>query len=113
MRAGHGKNMRGAINQRGGERLAAQIADIDALLFANLHCVKAWRLPAHGMHPCRRDFNIFAIANQTPKEPFRDGATANVTRADKENAFHDSRRASARMNNLKSNMIKSIERRPA
>ena len=69
--------------------------------------IPRYRLPAHGMHSCRRDFDIFAITNQTPKEPFRDGAAANVARADKENAFHDWRRASARMNNLKSNMIKS------
>ena len=39
MRAGHGKNMGGAFNQRGGQWLAAEVADINPFHFANLHGV--------------------------------------------------------------------------
>jgi len=109
VRAGHGENVRGAIDQLSGKRLAAQIANVYASFFANLHCVKTWRLPAHGMHPRRRDLDLFAITKQTAEKALCDGTAANVACADKENTFHDSRRASARTNNLELNIIKSTK----
>jgi hypothetical protein len=48
------------------------------------------------MHARRGDLDVLAIPQQTAKKPFRDGAAANVTRADKEDAFHDLRGARAR-----------------
>ncbi len=50
MRAGHGENVRCAVDQIGRERLAAQIADIDPVRFANLHRVKTRRLSADRVH---------------------------------------------------------------
>ena len=111
MRAGHGKDMRGAIDQRGRNWLAAKTADVHAFLFADLHRIETWWLAAHGVHPSRGNFNVSPISKQTPKQPFRDGTAANVTCADKEDVFHDSGGASARDSNLESNKPKSIWRR--
>ncbi len=67
MCAGHGENMRGAVNEIGRERLAAQIADVYAICFANLHRVKAWRLSADRVHPGGGDFDVPAIPDQPAK----------------------------------------------
>jgi|SRR5689334_20731831 len=40
----------------------------------------------------RADFDIFPIANQPPKQPFRNGAATNIAGADEKDVFHDSRR---------------------
>jgi hypothetical protein len=48
------------------------------------------------MHSGRGDFDIFAVPKQSQKKTFRDGTSANVSRADKKDAFHDARRASVR-----------------
>ena len=90
MRAGHGKNVRRAIDQRGSKGLAAETADIHAFLFADLHCIKTWRLAAHRVHTSRGDFDVSPISQQPAKKPFRDGTAANVTCAHKEDVFHDS-----------------------
>ena len=105
MRAGHGKDMRGAIDQRGRNWLAAKTADVHAFLFADLHRIETWWLAAHCVHPSRGNFNVSPISKQTPKQPFRDGTAANVTCADKEDVFHDSGSASERDSNLKSNGV--------
>ena len=66
MRAGHGENMRRPIDQRRGERLAAQIADIDALLLRRRgDGVQARRLSADGVDAGGRHFDVLAIAEQT------------------------------------------------
>ena len=49
MRACHGKDVGGAIDQGGSKWLAAQPANIHAFLLADLHCIKTWRLPAYRM----------------------------------------------------------------
>jgi hypothetical protein len=108
VRARHGENVRGTIDQGRCERLAAQTANVCAFLFADLHRVKTRRLSTHGMHACRSDLDVFAVSKQTAKQPFRNGAATNITCADKENAFHDSGCASARPCNLESNRAKSI-----
>jgi hypothetical protein len=109
MRAGHGKDMSGAFDQRGREWLAPKVTDVHAFILANLHGVQTGRLPANGVHSSRGHLNIFSVSDQSAKETFRDGATANVTRTNKEDAFHDARRASVRGNNLGSNKSKSTE----
>ncbi len=91
-----------------GERLAAQTADVHAFLLADLHRVKTWRLAAHCVHAGGRNFDVLTIAEQTAKKPFRDWAAANITCADKEDAFHVSDGASERHPNLELNMLKSI-----
>ena len=88
VRAGHCENVRRAVDQVCRERLAAQVADVYPFVFADLDGVKTGRLPANGMHPCRSDFNVFAIPNQPAKKSFRDRTTANIACANKENAFH-------------------------
>jgi hypothetical protein len=110
MRAGHGKDVRGAIDQRGGKRLAAETADVHTFLLTNLDRIKTRRLPAHRMYASRGDFNVSSISEQTAKKPFRNRAAANVTCADKEDVFHDSSGARERDSNLESNLSKSIWR---
>jgi hypothetical protein len=110
MRAGHGKDVRGAIDQRGGKRLAAETADVHTFLLTNLDRIQTRRLPAHRMYASRGDFNVSSISEQTTKKPFRNRAAANVTCADKEDVFHDSGGASERDSNLESNLSKSIWR---
>jgi hypothetical protein len=53
-----------------------------------LHGIETRRLAAHCVHSSRGDFDIFPVTKQSAKKPFRDGTTANVTCADKEDAFH-------------------------
>jgi hypothetical protein len=93
MCAGHCKNVRRAIDQFGGKRLAALIADVYAFGFAHLYGVKTRRLPPHCVNSRGSDFDILAIANEPTKEPFRDGTAADIAGADEENAFHDRVRA--------------------
>jgi hypothetical protein len=88
MRAGHGENVRRAIDEGGGERLTAQPADIDALLFANVDCMQARRLSADRVDAGGRDFDIPAVAEQSPEQAFSHRAAADIASADKENAFH-------------------------
>ena len=61
VRAGHRENVRRAIDQIRGQRLAALIADVHAVAFANLDGVKTWRLSADRVHAGRRDFDVLAI----------------------------------------------------
>jgi len=93
---GHGKNVRGAIDQGRRDRLAALAADVHAFLFADLHRVKTWRLAADGMHARRKNFDVSTVTKQTAKKPFRDWAATNIAGTDKEDAFHVSGAASAR-----------------
>jgi hypothetical protein len=109
VRAGHRKNVRGAIDQRRCERLTAQIADVCAFFRTDLYRVQTWRLAAHRVDAGRKNFDVLAIANQTTKKPFRDRAATNITCADKEDAFHGSHGASERLSNLEANGSKSIQ----
>jgi hypothetical protein len=83
--------MRGAIDQRGRKRLTAKLADVHAFIFAHLRRIQAGRLPTHRMHAGRGNFNVLAIAKHSTEKAFRNGAAANVTRTNKENAFHNER----------------------
>ena len=89
MRAGHGENMRRALDQIGRERLAAQIADVHAVAFANLDRVETRRLSANRVHAGGSDFDVFAIADQAAKQTLGNGTAADVAGANKEDAFHD------------------------
>jgi hypothetical protein len=100
MRAGHRENVRGALDQVSGQRLTAQVADGYAFAFANLNGIKTRRLPANGVHAGRRDFDVFAISDQPAEQPFRDRTAADIASANKEDTFHDWRRACQRANNL-------------
>ncbi len=108
MRSCHCENVGRLIDQGGSERLAAKTADVHAFFFTNLHSIETGGLAADRVHPGRGYCDVFPISQQPPKKPFRDGTAANVTCADKENAFHDSGSASARYSNLGLNMSKSI-----
>jgi hypothetical protein len=108
VRAGHGKNVCGTINERVRKRLALQAGNISAFFRADLDCIEAGWLTAHRMHPCRDDFNILSVPQQMTKQPFCDGAAADITCTDKENAFHNSDGASERDCNVESNRSKSI-----
>ena len=89
MRAGHGENVRRALDQIGRERLTAQIADVHAVAFANLHRIKTGRLSPDCVNAGRSDFDVFAIADQPVKQSFGDRTAADIARANKEDAFHD------------------------
>jgi hypothetical protein len=106
---GHGKDVRGAIDQGRRERLAALSADVRAFFFADLHRVKTWRLAAHGMHAGRKNFDVLTVPEQMAKKPFCDWAATNIAGADKEDAFHGSQGASERRVNLEANWSKSIK----
>jgi hypothetical protein len=106
--AGHGKDVRRAIDQGRRERLAALAANICAFVLADLHRVETWRLAAHGVHAGRKNFDVSTVTKQTAKKPFRDGTATNIAGADKEYAFHGSRGASERHPNLELNVLKSI-----
>src|ERR1700719_723918 len=64
------------------------MGNIDAIGLANLHRIEAWRLSAHCMHPGGGDFDIFPIADELAKQPFRDRTPTNVPCADEKNVFH-------------------------
>jgi len=108
VRAGHGENVRSLINQRSGQRLAAQIAYVCAFLCADFHGVQAWRLAPNRVHAGRCDFDVLPVANQAAKKPFSDRAPTNVTCADEEDVFHGSDRAANAFIKLKANLSKSI-----
>jgi hypothetical protein len=107
MRAGHSENVCRAIDEGGGERLAAEAANVDAFLFAHVDCVEAWRLPTNGMDPGGRDFDVFAVAEQTTKKAFCHRAAADISCADEEDAFHDFEPAPCRQGKIRPNEIKS------
>jgi hypothetical protein len=96
VRAGHCKNVCGAIDERRRQRLTAQVANVCAFFRADLYRIQTWRLAAHCMHAGRKNFDVVAVSNQTTKKPFRDRAATNITCADKEDAFHGSHGASER-----------------
>jgi hypothetical protein len=96
------------IDQRRGKRLTAQIANVDACFCADFDRIKTWWLAAHGVHTGRNNFDVFSVPKHAAKKPFRDRAAADITCADKEDAFHNSESASERNPNLKSNRSKSI-----
>ena len=108
MRACHGKDVRGTIDKRGRERLAAKTANVHAFLFADFHGVETGRLAAHRVHASRGNFDIFPVPKHLAKNPFRDGTAANVTCADKKDAFHDSGGENGRNSNVGSNVPESI-----
>lgn len=108
MRAGHGKNVGGLINKCSRQRLAAKIADVCAVLRADLYGVYTWWLTANGVHAGGRDFDVLPVASQAAKKPFCDRAPTNITCADEEDVFHESKRAATALINLKANLSKSI-----
>ena len=101
--------MGGAIDKSGGERLAAETANVDAFLFANVNGMQARGLPANGMNPGGSDLDVLTIAEQTAEEALSHRAAANIARADKKDAFHDEKPAPCRQGKLESNRIKSTQ----
>jgi hypothetical protein len=93
MRAGHSEDVRGAIHESCGKRLAAKSADIHVFLFADLHRVETWWLTADGMYASRSNFDVFPISEQASEKSLGDGTATNITCADKEDVFHNSGRA--------------------
>jgi len=106
VRTGHGENVRSSINQRSGQRLAAQVAYVCAFLCTDFHRIHAWRLTTNRVHAGRCDFNVLPVASQSSKKPFCDRAPTNVACADEENVFHGSERAANAFGNLEANLSK-------
>jgi hypothetical protein len=50
-------------------------------------------LPVHGVNAGRGDLNVLAISDQRTKQPFRDGAAADVSCTNEEDVFHKMTRA--------------------
>src|SRR5438132_11591823 len=88
MRAGHRKNVRGALDQLIRQRLTAKAADVHVFFLADLHRVKTGRLSTHRVNAGGDDLDIPAIANESAEQPFRNWASTNVSCANKEDAFH-------------------------
>jgi hypothetical protein len=99
VRACHGENVRGLINQSSGQRLAAQITDICAFLSADFYGIHAGGLAADRVHPGRRDFDVLPIACQPAKKPFSDRAPTNIACADEEDVFHGRNAQRTRLSN--------------
>jgi hypothetical protein len=91
VRARHGEDVRRAFHQRGSQRLAAQSPDVRSFLLTNVDGVHAWRLATHRVHSGGSDLDVFAIAQHPAKKAFRHRAPANISCANKEDAFHGSR----------------------
>ena len=108
MCASHDKNVCRSIDQCGSKRLTAQVANVDACFRADFDRIEAWRLAAHCVHTGRNNFDILSVSKETAKKPFRNRAAADITCADKEDAFHNSESASERDSNLESKSSKSI-----
>jgi hypothetical protein len=96
MRTGHGENVGRAIDQVRRKWLTAKLADVDTIAFTNLHCVKTRRLTPDSVNAGGRDFDIFAISNQAAEQALGNRAATNIAGANKEDAFHGTRRASER-----------------
>ncbi len=109
MRARHRKNMRGPFHQRGGERLAAQSPNVDAVPLADLDRVQTRRLTPHRMHARGSDLDVLPVPEKAAEKTFRHRAPANISCTNEEDAFHDSEPANCRQSNLKSNRIKSTQ----
>jgi hypothetical protein len=97
-----------SIDQRRAKRLTAQIANVDTCFRADFDRIKTRRLAAYCVHSGRNNFDVLSVPKHAAKKPFRDRAAADITCADKEDAFHNSESASERNPNLKSNRSKSI-----
>jgi hypothetical protein len=112
VRPRHGENVRSLINERSGQRLAAQIAYICAFLCADFHGVQAWRLATNCVHTGRCDFDVLPVASQAAKKPFCDRAPTNVACANEEDAFHWSKRATSAFIKVEADLSKSISDGP-
>jgi hypothetical protein len=110
VRASHRENVGGAIDEGSGERLAAEPANVDAFLFADVDGMQARRLPAHGMHAGGSDLDLLSITEQPAEKAFRHGTAADIARADKKDAFHDEKPAPCRSGKLRPNQLKSTRR---
>jgi hypothetical protein len=99
VRAGHGKNVCGLIDQPSGQRLAAQIANIRAFLCADFHGIHARGLATNRVHARRCDLDVLTIAGQAAEKPFRDRAPTNVACADEEDVFHGRNAQRTRLSN--------------
>jgi hypothetical protein len=89
--------MRGAIDQRRGQRLAAQSPDVHAFLLEDVHGVHARRLSTRRVHSGGRDLDVLPIAEQSAEKPYRHRAPANISCTNEEDAFHDSKPARCRL----------------
>jgi hypothetical protein len=94
--ASHGKNVCRPIDQRGSKRLTPQIINVRAGFCSDFDRVKTWRLAAHCMHTGGNDFDVLSVPEQTAKKAFRNRAAADITCANKKDAFHNSQSASER-----------------
>jgi len=108
VRTGHGENVRGLINQRSGQRLAAQSAYICAFLCADFYGRTGL---AAGREPHARPADATSMSfgcQSSGEKAFRDRAPTNVSCADEEDVFHGSERAANAFYQTRSNLSKSI-----
>ena len=103
--------MRSLVNQRSGQRLAAQIAYVRAFFCADFHRIQAWWLAANRVYAGGRDFNVPFVADQSAEKPFCDGAPTNVACADEEDVFHGSQHAASAFVKVRSEPVQVNFRR--
>ena len=92
MRAGHGENVGGALDQRRGQGLAADAVDIDPFVLQDLDREQTRRLPAHRMDPGGCDGDVFSITQKRAEKTLRHRTPADVSGADEKDVFHGRRR---------------------
>src|SRR5204863_6012053 len=71
------------------------------------HRVHTGRLAADRVHSSRRDLDILSIAEEAAEKALCHRAPANISCANEEDAFHESKPARCRFRNVKSNRLKS------
>ncbi len=83
MPVGHDKNEIGPAHEIGHQRLAADVADVEAELRHDFDRIGAGRLTADRADACRSDFNVPPAPHQIGKKSLRHGAATNIAGTNK------------------------------
>src|SRR5271156_3468234 len=91
MAVGHDENEVGLADEIGHQRLAADVADVDAQLRHDLDRVGAGRLAADRTDAGGRDLDVAPATHQIREETLCHRAATNIAGADKKNGSHSGR----------------------
>ena len=108
---GHGEDEVRAGDEFVGERLAALVGDVDAVLAQGIDGKGARRLSRRGVYARGRHAHVVAARDHVPEDAFGHGAAADVAGADKEDVFHDERPDGHGTSRLRTKRMQ-VKRRP-
>ena len=89
--AGHGKDVRGAIDQLRRKRLASKIPNVHILSLANFCSIETWRLSPNSVDAGGSNFDIFAVAKETAEKAPRRWGCGKYFRCKQRGRFSRSR----------------------